>query len=349
MFEFVVTTDWHLGKLERFFPQNHIEKQIAELHKPFTYAIERGIKTVVIPGDISDTPNMSEAAMLALINLIYEYDSQLNIIYIAGNHDFADIKKTSMDLLDSLVTKGAFENLELYLKPTQIVKDKIVCNFLPYPSNEALKNKKPCLNFAHIERAGALMDNGRPSRLRSEHDFKCKKEDFTISGHLHTYQYLKDSRTLFPGATTQVKFDDTPKKGFVHCCAKYNKKGKLVVTHEFVNSKPNFVLKRLLIEKDSDWEIVENDKQGIYEIRLAENIVVPSSIRLACPNIFSIIGYKTEINLEKIHEKASNLSSLEKFTPTTGLKNFLRKEGLKKEERLLAKSIVLREIERLGL
>jgi DNA repair exonuclease SbcCD nuclease subunit len=204
------------------------------------------------------------------------------------------------------------------------------------------------LNFAHIERAGALMDNGRPSKMRSEHDFKCKPGDFTISGHLHTYQYLKDSRTLFPGATTQVKFDDTPKKGFVHCKVKY-KECKLKLVHEFINSKPNFVLRRLLIEKDSDWKIVEQDKQGIYEIRLSENIIVPSSIRLTCPNIYSILGYKTLVDINQIHEKASSISSLEKFTPTTGLKNFLKKEGLSKDERLLAKSIVLKEIERLGL
>lgn len=348
MFEFIVTSDWHLGKLERFYPQDHIDRQIVELHKPFIYAAENSIDTVIIPGDISDTPNMDEKALLAFVNLIYEYDSSINIIYIAGNHDFADARKTSLDLLYSLVKRKAFKNLEIYLKPKQLVKHGVVCNFLPYPCNESLPSNKPALNFAHIERAGALMDNGRPSRLRSDHDFKCPEEDFTISGHLHTYQYLKDSRTLFPGSTTQVKFDDTPVKGFCHCKARY-KNGELKVAHTFVNSKPNFTLKRFVVETDSDWLKIENDKYAIYEVRLAEGVIVPANIRTKCPNIYSILGEKLKKSHEEIANSVTTVGNIKKFTPTTGLTKFLKAEGLKKPDRLLAKALVQKEISRLGL
>jgi DNA repair exonuclease SbcCD nuclease subunit len=347
MFEFVVSSDWHLGKIARFFPNDHIERQIIELHKPFKYAIEHGIKTIVIPGDISDTPHIEERVMKALINLIFEYDGHLRIIYIAGNHDFEDINTTSMDLLETLQSK-AFKSFEIYLKPAQITIEGIVCNMLPFPMNRAIKNDKPCLNFAHIERTGALMDNGKPSRRKNEHDFKCKKEDYTVSGHLHTYQELKNQRTLFVGAAMQVKFDDTPKKGFSHVKARY-KNGALKVVHKFIPSKPNFLLKRLVVESIADWSIVENDKLSIYEIRLGEGVVLPNNIREKCPNIFSVLGHKLEQTTEELIESASTQKHMPRYSPTQGLSKYLKRAGLKKNSRLLARSYVEHEMSRLGI
>jgi DNA repair exonuclease SbcCD nuclease subunit len=346
MYEAIVSSDWHLGKLERFFPHDHIERQILELHKPFKYAIEHGVKNVVIPGDVSDTPHMEEQAIRALANLIYEYDSVLNITYIAGNHDFADSKKTSMDLLALFAKKKAFKNFRLYLKPEQVVEEGLVINYLPFPCNESLKSSKPCLNYAHIERVGALMDNGRPSRMRSEHDFKCPTPDYTVSGHLHTYQELKESRTLFVGATTQVKFDDSPKKGFVHLKARY-KEGKLLVKHEFIDSRPNFVLRRKIVETQKDWESVKLDSKSIYEIRLGDGVIAPQNIRTECPNIFSIVGSSKKV--EQLHEEVKAHSKMPMFTPTTGLKSYLVRQGLDKKERIFARSEVKKAMNQLGL
>ncbi len=350
MLEALIASDFHLGKLARFFPNDHLERQIVEIRKAYQYAIENGIKYVIIPGDVSDTPTMEERAFMAFVSLVHEYDKHITSIYIQGNHDVQDIKKTSMDVLNLLVTKKFFKNFKLYLTPKQINLGGIVVNMLPYPCNESLPNKidvdQGCLNFAHIERTGALMDNGRPSNRKSEHDFKCKKADYTISGHLHTYQEMKKQRTLFPGSIVQVKFNDQPKKGFVHLKAKYVE-GRLVVTHKFIDSKPNFVLKRIVIEKESDWEQVENDKYAIYEVRLADGVIAPSGIRSQCPNIFSIIGSK--LSVEDVHTDIAKVKQLPSMDITSGLSQFLKSQGIKKKNRKLGLELVQKERNRLGL
>ena len=53
--EAVVTTDWHLDVLKNIFqtdPEQGIKLQIKDIEKPFEYAIENGIKTVIVSGDI---------------------------------------------------------------------------------------------------------------------------------------------------------------------------------------------------------------------------------------------------------------------------------------------------------
>ena len=63
--EAVVCTDWHLDLLGGIFkdnPEKGIKLQIKDIEKPFDYALSKGIKTMIIPGDLGQTEDLSSLA-----------------------------------------------------------------------------------------------------------------------------------------------------------------------------------------------------------------------------------------------------------------------------------------------
>lgn len=336
MFEFIATSDWHLEALERHFPGDSVARQLETIDRIYQYAIEQGIQHVMVIGDITDTHKMTDDTKTALCKHFVKYDDSITTWYLGGNHDWSDMSSTSMDFIKQMTEWDMLKNLKIILRPEQVEIDGVICNFLPYPTPPVMKNKKPCLNFCHVETAGALGDNGRP--LKTEKTIGAPTRDYTISGHIHMYQDLHEQRFLYNGAPYQKTFGETSPKGFCHVRAGY--KGKeLIVKHKFVDSKPGFKLETVVITDQEQWSQLQVRPSLRYRVLVSDGVTVPSDIRTRVPNIAQLNVSKNAVELESAEFDVAEMQLLD-IDPKDGLRDYLKQSGLKKKQRARASEIV---------
>lgn len=346
--EGIATSDWHFCGLAKHFP-DHIQRQLYEIDKIYQYAIANGVQHVFVPGDISDTPHMPYEVYIALVLFLKKYDGLIHTHYIPGNHDFSDIKKTSMDLLNILYQEGFFETFHLYMNVTQTEIEGCPVNFLPYPCKEAPESKTPSLNFSHIEYNGAIGDNGRKLRVKDE--FIQNPGDFNISGHIHQYQHIKSKRAVYCGNPFQKNFGESFPKGFIHFKARAGK-SKIEFKHKFVDNKPDFRFVNVTIESREDFAKLSESNAFRYKLWIAPGVELPKDLRVRFPNITGGI-YDLE-SKTKAEDKETLNSAL--TDPTTnrvnlmsGLKGYLKGAGFRKQDYIEAKSIVKQAVNELGI
>lgn len=348
MLEAISSSDWHLEGMGKHF-QDSIRRQLAEVDKIYKYAMSKGIQHVFIPGDISDTPHMRWSTYMQLALFFRKYDGVINSYYIGGNHDRSDIENTSCDFLKLLSEHGFFKSFRIFLEPDQDRIDGTLVNFCAWPCRETMTEKEGCLNFAHVEYNGAIGDNGRA--LKTKHEFLSHERDFTISGHIHQYQYMKNKRAIFNGNPFQKNFGEKLPKGFVHFKARTEKK-TVEVKHRFIDNNPNFRLETVIIDSPKDFQKLKDDNNLRYKLLVAPDVLVPSDLRIHYPNITGGIfnsdtkKVKAEDGIvEVLGETAPSL----KIRPTTGLKKFLQSEGYSKKDINDARFIVDQAMNELGL
>jgi DNA repair exonuclease SbcCD nuclease subunit len=329
----VFTSDWHIGGLQKVL-KNPLPYQIKEIEKAYIYAQKHSIDQVIVPGDLCHTPNMKEDELLALLTLLLKYDGYITTHYILGNHDVESVKKTSLDLLSSLVDAGLFKTFHIYKKPTVKIIKGVTVAFMPFPHLEVPKTDKPPLVVAHIEIVGALGDNGR--KMKGGHEMIRQTGDFIVSGHLHLHQYIKSKRALFIGTPYQTNFGESLPKGFVNLTAKYVK-GQLKVAYEFVKTKPNFTLETKVIGSNEEWSDLSEHVR--YKLLLTEGITIPKDIMVKLQNIVSITGINKNVFNKEEYSATEIATDLPTFSITTGLKAYLKASGcdtnhIKKAQRI---------------
>ncbi|QYW04517.1 hypothetical protein pEaSNUABM14_00192 [Erwinia phage pEa_SNUABM_14] len=332
--EALATADWHLEGLSNHFPQDHVDRQLETIDRIYQYALEHGIKHIFIPGDITDKFRMDDETKRRLMQHFLKYDGIIESHYCGGNHDWADMTTTSMDLIKTFCEWSFLKSLHIYLRPEQVEIDGIVVNFLPHPAKESIKHKKPCLNFCHVEAVGALGDNGRP--LKAKHDIKVDPRDYTISGHIHLHQVLEKKRFTYCGAPYQKTFGESLPKGFIHFKAQYKNK-ELVVKQKFVDSKPGFRLETVFIETQKDWSRLEANSAIRYRVIVKEEVSIPADIRTRVPNISQINSTNKRVDLDNIDTVDVSELALADIDPRDGLKDYLKASGIKKSLRVRAR------------
>jgi DNA repair exonuclease SbcCD nuclease subunit len=330
-FEAVFTSDWHLTGLNKHFSDGD-ERILAEAEKIFQYALNNGIKFVIIPGDISDNPNLPFDTYTALFNLFYKYDKLLTIIYVAGNHDFENIEKMSMNFMRRLSKTKAFKNLQIILKPERIEIEGVPVNLLPFPALKTLSKKTGALNVAHVEYTGAVGDNGRT--LKTKQELQSHKNDFTISGHIHQYQYMQAKRAVYCGNPFQKNFGESLPKGFVHARVTLNG-DRVDVEHKFVENKPSFTLQNIHIKDLNDFKRLKHDSNVRYKLHIDPDVPVPADIMLQYPNITGGIVYTGKGDKALDTEDTIKIERAD-IDPEFGLAEFLGAEGLDQKQIKLA-------------
>lgn len=347
--EGIASADWHFGGLAKHFP-DHVQRTIHELDKIYQYAIAHGVPHIFVPGDISDTPHMPYEVYIAIVLFLKKYDGLIETYYIPGNHDFSDIKKTSMDLLHVLVQNGFFESFYLHMGPEQSVIEGCPISFLPYPCKDAPEYDRPHLNFSHVEYNGARGDNGR--KLRVKREFFQSEGDFNISGHIHQYQALKRKRAVYCGNPFQKNFGESLPKGFIHFKAK-GTKSKIAFKHQFVNNKPDFQLVNAVIESRTDFAKLSESDAFRYKLWIAPGVEIPKDLRVKYPNITGGI-YDLESKSRAAEDEAVAHDALanpnaNRVGITDGLASFLNSQGFKKRHYRDAKAIVRQAANELGI
>lgn len=344
----VVSSDWHFEKLKKLFPHDHIDRQIREIDKIYQYCLEKGIKHLIVPGDISDTHKMTPETYTKMLLLFKKYDGMIHTYYTGGNHDFSDITTTSMDLFQTILDGGYLETFHLFLKPTQIEIDGIVVNMMPHPCMESIPNRRPCLNMVHVEYTGAKGDNGR--LLKSKHNFVSPRRDFNISGHIHQYQELKKRRAIYCGTPYQTNFGEALPKGFIEIKAGVVDK-KMKVQHRFINNRPNFQLLTEEIESVGDFAKLSTEPGLRYRLYIAEGVVVPSDLMLRNPNIVQtwFKGKGNKIAVDDAEQFKQETDELPQLNPLDGLPKIFKSNGLQKSDYVIGKSLVKQALSELGL
>jgi predicted phosphodiesterase len=343
--EGLATGDWHFGSLTKHF-RNPVQRQIFELNKIYQYAISNGIQHVFVAGDISDTPSMDHDTYIQLVLFLKKYDGLIHTHYIAGNHDFSDIKKTSMDFLKVLVENGFFDSFSLYLTPELVQVDDCPVFFAPYPCLETIKSKRPKLNIAHVTYTGAVGDNGRT--LRAKEEFQQADGDFTISGHIHQHQILKSKRALYCGNPYQKTFGESLPKGFVHFKARPTT-DKIKFSYRFINSKPDFQLINFHVSSRDDFARLLDSDTVCYKLWLDEAVEVPKDLRLQFSNI---TGGIFDVSTKKILESDPNVLIPQKrphLDVLHGLGHYFKSNGFSKAQYLEARGLVESAKNELGL
>lgn len=335
MLHAIVTSDWHLDSLANHFP-NSVQMQLEVIDRIYQYAVQNGIKYVIIPGDISDKDEMPDDTKRSLLQHFLRYEGVVESIYIGGNHDWRDTTSTSMDLINTLCEWKFLKSLKVYLTPEQFELEGVLVNALPYPATESIKSDRPCLNLCHTETVGAIGDNGRP--LKAKHSVSVADGDFTVSGHIHLHQFLKKKRFLYCGNPYQKTFGETDAKGFCELKA-VERDGVLKVKYEYIETKPGFSLQTIIINEQADFSTLKVNPNIRYRLYVGETVVVPSDLRVRIPNIAQILSStkSQSIVLEQKHVTALH--------PSTGLKTLLKAEGASKKqvkhcEKLLDKALL---------
>ncbi len=348
MLEALSSSDWHLEGMNKHF-HDATRRQLAEVDRIYQYGVNKGIKHVFIPGDISETPHMGYSTYMQLLMFFKKYDGVIDTHYVGGNHDRSDRETTSCDLLKTLCDMGFFKTLHVHLEPTQTRIDGTLVNFCAWPCPASLSESEGSLNLAHITVTGAVGDNGRP--LRASHDFGVHERDYTISGHIHQYQHLREKRTIYNGNPFQKNFGEALPKGFIHFKATTQKK-TVQVKHRFINNHPQFQLETIHIESPKDFSLLRATDSKRYRLYVAEDVLIPKDLRIQFPNITGSITTVTDqgkkVERHELEEIAVGYNP-SRIKPETGLKEFLSGEGHSKKEIRLARDMLNEAKNHLGL
>ena len=332
MLEFVNTSDWHCQKLKKLFPSNHLQLTLTEIRKPLAYAVKNGIKTVVHGGDMFDTPDANHKYIKGLISIFLEF-KQLNIYVIIGNHDLEDAETNSMHLIKLCHELGILPHVKVFMEQTKMKIEGIPFNFMPFPCQDFIENR---INIAHLETAGVRRDNNTVAKSGVE----AISDGINFIGHIHKQQVV-GTNTYFCGGLFQTTFGETNPKGWYHVQIKKTTSGRLKEIVKFVANNCDFELINLKIEVTEDFTKIVKDSMKLYKLHVSDGIVVPPKLTLKYPNIIDIVGCTKHGEELSLYSKdlppdmydGSNVLDELVSDPLWGLLEFLRTEGLKKNER----------------
>lgn len=295
MLEFVTLGDLHLDKMYKLYGDKTLELQIKEAEKVFKYAKKKGIKHLIQLGDVAHNPRLTYEAQIALQRLLDKYDGHINIYIILGNHDLEMTDVHSCEPLHEMVRSNKYKSVWFFDKPKQMILDGVPVNFLPFPYKEPLDDKE-AINCAHLERPGAIRDNGSKIVTGGDPDNKSGK---WILGHLHTPQVVGNS--LYTGTVYQTNFGESLPKSFLHVRAEYNKKkNKLKTRHKVIEVDPAFKLFNLKVNSLQDFDTIEDNELYLYKVFIQEDVQVPDNLLSKYPNIVNRINYSSETEFEDL-------------------------------------------------
>lgn len=291
--DFIGIGDLHLdGKLRKYLPDLN-SRIVHEVEKCFDYARKNGIKLVIFYGDICDTPFMSPEAARALLKLMTE-NSDLQQVYLTGNHDVENAEVHSMQLFVDLCASGLLPHVRVVDKPTTLFKKSpIPVRLLPWPS---LDTRPGCLNVIHEGVAGAVWDGGRPV------DAGTKVKDWTVGGHLHTNQVV--GRVHFSGTLYQISFGERFKKYFHHVTWD-DPEGKPQIRS--IRAFPSFKLVNLTIESEKDLSKIDDNPDILYKVFVQSEVVLDAKTFDSKPNVVKVNSYKTKTELESLIQEELRL------------------------------------------
>lgn len=229
---FVVLGDLHLDspRMLSLMPDFN-ETVIDQFRNVCDYALQNGIPTVIQAGDLVDKAHMSNHATSLLLELFHQYPN-LNFYLLKGNHDHADIHRTSLNLLHTFSKYSETKNLYVADSKAAAFK-KLGFKMHPYTPTDKYDFDQNLWNICHINSAGATLETGKIMEKGVNTDAPV------ISGHIHVAHRVRN--TYYVGSATQIHMVEPVKKVFAVVSG---------TTVEYVPLPTPFV-QRILVVSDS--------------------------------------------------------------------------------------------------
>lgn len=321
------TGDLHIGGLGSYFPNHKNPNSFIykALEQACEHARNEGIKNVVLPGDVFDSPYPSQDEIIELIRFTQEYSDLIFIVYF-GNHDYESSGAISLQMLHFISKLGATKNIRLYMRPTAFKLDGVPVQVMPWPHHKRLDGP-PALILAHVTVQGVKMNSGYKSRSNITIE---PRRDFWVIGDIHERHELHE-RILYPGLMYQTNFGEKSGKGFTVIDASYSSEKGLRVKHKRHVIEPPFLLENLVVHTVEDLDKVQSDPTIRYKLFLKDDVQLPVDFLAKHPNIIWHTPFKNKNQLSMMQQGAAFDEFLDKADAvkddqkiiTQGLRRFL--------------------------
>lgn len=317
------TSDWHIGESWKFLPQDYLSRQEAMIDSIYAIAKKRGIKVVLICGDLfhKREPNR-ECRDMVLKKLIY-YDRHFTTIIMQGNHDSVDISGTAISNLKILFEEHKFKNTIIVELENRIVPyEDGVFLVMPLFKETRLEEMvfqvkgqyKWIVTMIHDTTIGVSDDKGWIARVGWEMR-EVPSITYYAFGHIHKAQRLRLRNAFQAGAPIQHQFSDKQPKGVLIVDTDDPENPKFV---RLKNVKPLYTIK--------DGDSIPTD--GYVKLLTNESHLG----RELPPNV--VVSLQDTSYLEEIEEYDETLDSMK------GLTSYLASQHLTIEEQVVGVSLV---------
>jgi len=301
MAKYLVTADLHLKDWnDKDYTDEGVPLRLVEIIQTFEsmceYAIKNEIDTIVIAGDTNDTKSIVHVTAFTMFRKILEKYSNLNFIFMHGNHDAASGGDGDYESAIELLLGPA--NVKVLLKPEQ--RDNIM--FVPWSRRmvDYIGESDECdILITHMGLSDATLSNGASikTRLQSSDLTRFK---LVISGHYHKPQQV--NHVWYVGSPIQLRRDE------------FNEDKRFLIIDsetlevESVSTTGYRRYYQFVIDENSDQE--EITKQAIEFKEQGHNVVVRSKIE----NAPEILKEDSGIILIDEYEEEENVRGI-----TTGM------------------------------
>lgn len=222
--------DPHIGKMGTYMgDEAGLRRQRKLLSAVFARADDARADLIVVLGDLFDDPHPDQDRLVATVQALSS--TKTPVLAYLGNHDVEDERHNSFKLLRRLPEAGALRHVTFVTKPKTIEYGGVRVRVLPWRKSYERKHlgERADVVLFHDSVVGAKRDNGHavPEDGGLQHEFFG--DAFTVSGHLHTPQRLRD--LWYTGTQAQLSFGERPGKKFM--LAEVRKSGTKMVVSDF--------------------------------------------------------------------------------------------------------------------
>lgn len=330
--EAIFVSDFHLNGYTTLFPEQDDSDDFVfnVLEQVMKYAKDYGVKNIIVPGDVFDSPEPTDEAKIKLMRFFKQH--HLFMFYIIpGNHDFSHEGLMSMNMLQFLADElYLFQNVKYFDKPTFASVDGVPFTFLPWP-HVHVENTAPHFVVAHIDVNGAKRVNGKTVTGKK---VQPDERHMWFIGHIHMTQKV-GKNIFYTGNILQKNFGEPPSKGFVH--ATFTQKGsRWACVPRFIPVHTPYELHTLVANNHDELMALEfkTDRRKIFRYRLQyhKDIVLPPSWLARHPEIIKPEPFSSTTQLN--YDQAANAATLTtEFDLKGDLDNWLKERDVSDDHR----------------
>ena len=180
------------------------------------YARENDVNIIIIAGDLFDKKNITAKAKKTVRNSIIS-NSEIDFIYLKGNHDEAGFLDEDEELPQNLKTFNSY-NWTTYNYDNLTISGIEFGNIENYEIYNSLILEKNKINIVIMHGQESETDVKDKAEIINLRALKNKNIDYLALGHIHTYKQEKlDNRGVYcySGCLEGRGFDECGEKGFV--------------------------------------------------------------------------------------------------------------------------------------
>lgn len=349
--QFLWVGDLHIDGLDLYFPDKDDPNDAIFdcLEQAMDHAKREGVKYIILPGDIFDSPYPKHASLVRLMMFFYKHKDLTFIIYF-GNHDYETQENISISLLSFIKELGTLDNVRVFMKPTFFKLDGVPFQVLPWPHSKRIEDRPPSVILAHVTATNIKASSGYTIKSKVVIE---PEQDLWLIGDVHErIRYHK--RIIYPGLMYQTNFGEKENKGFSTFNVSTSKSRGIKFTYKFHPVKPPFILRNIIIKDINDLDQVSADPKYRYKLFIKDDFQLPFDFLTLHPNVVLHSKYKNKQQLalstdpqalEDFVEGSKDKVKDRRALALQGLTAFLKAKGWDKIKIKKAKRIVSEIIE----